>query len=172
MPIYALGHLVPDIHPDAYVHPDAVVIGRVTLGAKSSVWPGVVLRGDEGAIVVGERSSIQDGSVVHATRHLDTRIGSGSTIGHLAHLEGCVVEDRALVGNGAVVLHEVTICSHALVGSNAVVPNGMEVPSGAMALGIPAKLREGVVVEGSLDVYAEIYVKRIDTYRSSLRRLD
>lgn len=172
MPIYALGDREPEIHPEAYVHPDAVVIGRVSLGAKSSVWPCAVLRGDEGAIVVGERTSIQDGTVVHATSHLDTRIGSDSTVGHMVHLEGCTIEDQALVGSGSVVLHEAIIRSHSLVGANAVVPNGMEVPSGAMALGVPAKLREGVVAEGSLDAFVDIYVNRIETYRTGLRRLD
>src|ERR1051326_4156694 len=100
MPIYALGDLVPAIHPEAYVHPEAVVIGQVSVGAGSTVWPGAVLRGDYGTITIGERTSVQDGTVVHATEELATVIGSECVIGHIAHLEGCVVEDRCLIGIG------------------------------------------------------------------------
>ena len=77
MPIYALGDKAPVIHPDAFVHPDAVVIGDVTIGANSSVWPGAVLRGDDGYITVGERTSIQDGTVVHTTPFTPTVVGDG-----------------------------------------------------------------------------------------------
>ena len=86
MPIYALGDHVPTLHPDAYIHPDAVVIGQVSVGAGSTVWPGAVLRGDYGSITVGERTSVQDGAVVHATEELATVIGSECVIGHIAHL--------------------------------------------------------------------------------------
>src|SRR3982751_4928425 len=95
--VYALGDRTPNIHPDAYVHPDATVIGDVTIGAGSSVWPSAVLRGDFGTVIVGERTSIQDGSVLHATFDKPTRIGDGCLVGHLAHLESCVVEDGAMI---------------------------------------------------------------------------
>src|SRR5438045_2632485 len=134
MAVYALGDKVPRIDPDAYVHPDGVVIGDVTLAAGASVWPCAVLRGDDGAIRIGRDTSVQDGAVIHCTSFLDTVVGDECVIGHSVHLEGCVVEDRALVGNGAIVLHRAIIRTNALVGSNAVVPGGMEVPSGAMAL--------------------------------------
>ena len=135
MPIYAIGDQVPRIDPSAYVHPDAVVMGDVVVGAESSIWPGAVLRGDDGGIVVGERTSIQDNTVVHTTAEHPTRVGSDCVIGHIVHLEGCVIEDGSLVGSGSVVLHRAVVRSGALVGANAVVPNDMEVPSGAMALG-------------------------------------
>jgi carbonic anhydrase/acetyltransferase-like protein (isoleucine patch superfamily) len=172
MPVYALGDLVPDIHPEAYVHPDAVVIGAVSIGAEASVWPCAVLRGDDGAIRVGPRSSVQDGTVVHATTEFDTVIGAECTIGHMVHLEGCVIEDHALVGNGSIVLHEAVVRSHSLVGSNAVVPNRFEVPTGAMALGVPATLREGKVEVGQFADLVEIYVARGRVYRTGLRRID
>jgi carbonic anhydrase/acetyltransferase-like protein (isoleucine patch superfamily) len=173
VPIYALADVVPRIHPDAYVHPDAVVIGNVELGAEASVWPGAVLRGDEaGGIVVGARTSVQDGTVVHCTEELATTIGADCVIGHIAHLEGCTVHDGALVGNGAVVLHRAVIHSGALVGSNAVVPNGMEVPALAMALGVPAKLREGAVdPERMIRPGMESYLRRARRYRAELRPL-
>ena len=90
--------------------------------------------------MVGARTSVQDGAVLHCTRELETIVGADCTIGHLAHLEGCVVEDGALVGTGSVVLHRAIVRTGALVGAGAVVPNGMEVPSGAMALGVPRKI--------------------------------
>jgi carbonic anhydrase/acetyltransferase-like protein (isoleucine patch superfamily) len=173
MTVYALGDWEPSIHPDAYIHPDAVVIGNVTIGAFSSVWPGAVLRGDEDAgIRIGERTSIQDGSVIHTTAHLPTVVGSGSVVGHIVHLEGCTIEDAALVGNGSIVLHQAIVRTGAVVGSNAVVPGRMEVPSGAMALGVPAKIREGAANQAMIDAAAQSYVDRSARYRKTLRRLD
>ena len=94
MPVYALGDLEPTIHPDAYVHPDAVVIGNVTIGAQASVWPTAVLRGDDGRIEVGPRTSVQDGSIIHCTAHEPTIIGAEVTVGHNVHIEGAVIGDR------------------------------------------------------------------------------
>lgn len=172
MAVYALADLVPEIHPDAYVHPDAVVIGGVRLGAQATVWPGAVLRGDYGRIEVGARTSVQDGTVVHATAELATVIGADCVIGHLAHLEGCVVEDRCLVGSGSVVLHRAVVRSGALVGAGAVVPNDMEVPARAMALGVPARIRPEAVAEGSFHDAVRRYVENGARYRERLRRLD
>ena len=172
MAVYALGDKVPEIHPEAYVHPDAVVIGAVVLGPEASVWPGAVLRGDDGAIRIGARTSIQDGSVLHCTEHLDTVVGDEAVVGHMVHLEGCTVEAGALVGNGSVVLHEAVIRTGALVGSNAVVPARMEVPGGAMALGVPAKLRLDAVDPEMISGPMWSYVERIRRYRAELRRID
>jgi carbonic anhydrase/acetyltransferase-like protein (isoleucine patch superfamily) len=172
MAIYALGDIEPRIHPGAYVHPDAVVIGDVAIGDQSSIWPSAVLRGDDGAVLVGARTSIQDGSVLHTTPAHATVVGDDCVIGHLVHLEGCTIEDGALVGNGSIVLHRAVVRAGALVGSGAVVPNGMEVPSGAMALGIPAKLREGAVDPGAITHARDSYVRRVTRYRDELRRLD
>jgi carbonic anhydrase/acetyltransferase-like protein (isoleucine patch superfamily) len=171
MAVYALSGHEPDIDPTAYVHPDAVVIGRVTIGAQSSVWPGAVLRGDDGDIVVGARTSVQDGTVVHTTAVFPTTIGDDCVIGHIVHLEGCTIENGALVGNGSVVLHRAVVRSGALVGSNAVVPNGMEVPSGTMALGVPARIT-GSADAASIAAAAQSYVVRGQVYRETLRRLD
>lgn len=172
MAVYAIGDAVPEIHPDAYIHPDATVIGQVSVGAGSTVWPGAVLRGDYGRITVGDRTSIQDGTVVHATEMLPTVIGSDCVVGHIAHLEGCVVEDGCLIGSGSVVLHRAVVRTGALVGANAVVSNGVEVPSRAMALGVPAKIREDAVPEGSFDDAVARYVANGKRYREELRRLD
>ena len=172
MPIYALGDRVPDIHPDAFVHPDAVIIGSVTIGAQSSVWPCAVLRADSGEIRVGERSSVQDGSVIHCTPDLPTVIGDDCVVGHIVHLEGCTIHDRTLVGNGSIVLHRAVVGPDALVGSNAVVTNDMVVPPGAMALGVPAKLRENAVRPGTVALAAASYVANGARFKRELRRID
>jgi carbonic anhydrase/acetyltransferase-like protein (isoleucine patch superfamily) len=172
MPVYALGDRVPDIHPEAYIHPDATVIGQVSVGAGSTVWPGAVLRGDYGRITVGERTSIQDGTVVHATEDLPTEIGSDCVVGHIAHLEGCQIEDGCLIGSGSVVLHRVVVRSGALVGAGAVVSGGTEVPARAMALGVPAKIRLDAVAEGAFDGAVARYVDNGKRYAQELRRID
>lgn len=171
MPVYALGDMIPDIHPDAYISPEAVIIGDVRIGAEASVWPGAVLRGDESYIEIGARSSVQDGSVLHCTITLPTIVGEEVVIGHMVHLEGCTIEPRSLVGNGSVVLHNALVRTGALVGSNAVVPNGMEVPSGAMALGVPAKLREDAVNPDMIYWPMISYVERGKRYKAELRHL-
>jgi carbonic anhydrase/acetyltransferase-like protein (isoleucine patch superfamily) len=160
MTLYALGEERPRIHPEAYIHPEAVLIGEVRIGPSSSVWPGVVIRADNGPIVIGARTSIQDGAVIHTQATNQTRIGADCVIGHLAHLEGCLLEDLVLVGSGAVVLEAVTCRSGSLVGAGAVVPPGTEVPAGAMALGVPARIRPGVVSRDSVKVNAEAYSSR------------
>jgi carbonic anhydrase/acetyltransferase-like protein (isoleucine patch superfamily) len=172
VPIYALGELVPSIDPTAYVHPDAVLIGDVRLGPEASVWPGAVLRGDSSAIAIGARTSVQDGAVLHVTDRLPTTVGEECVIGHLVHLEGCTIEDRALVGSGAVVLHHAVVRSGALVGAGAVVSGGTEVPSGAMALGVPARIRPDSVDPASIRTGMLSYVERGRRDREQLRRLE
>jgi carbonic anhydrase/acetyltransferase-like protein (isoleucine patch superfamily) len=172
MAIYQLGDLVPGIDPQAYVHPDAVVIGDVAIGPESSVWPHAVLRGDYGSITVGARSSIQDGSVVHAGPGFPTVVGDGCVIGHLAHLEGCILEDDVLIGSGSVVLHHAVIGTGATVGANAVVPNNMEVPPGSLALGVPATVRPDRSNLVMIQISAAEYVANGHRYRSQLVRLD
>ena len=172
MPIYALGDVEPLIHPEAFVHPDATVIGNVTIGAESTVWPQTVLRGDYGEIRIGARTSIQDGTVVHCTRELATVVGDDCVVGHLVHLECCVVENGALIGSNSVVLHRAVVRTGALVAGSAFVPNGMEVPAGAMAIGIPAQLRLDAVDPATIAVLAKGYVENGHRYRKELRRLD
>lgn len=172
MAVYALGDVEPRLDPDAWVHPDATIIGNVTIGAGSTVWPHAVLRGDYGAIRIGERTSIQDGTVIHCTPQLPTIIGDDCVVGHLAHLECCTVENAVLVGTNSVVLHRAIVRTNSLVGASALIPNDMEVPSGAMALGIPARLRLDVVTPDMIRPNAANYVRNGQRYRAELRRLD
>lgn len=172
MPIYALGDLEPAIDPSAYVHPDAVVIGEVTIGAEASIWPGAVLRGDPGGIVVGARTSIQDGTVVHTTPMDPTQIGEECVVGHNVHLEGCRIGRGTLIGSGATVLNGAVVEDEALVGAGALVSGGMVVPSRAMALGVPATIKPDAVDPARQIVPGmQVYLERARTYRAQLRRL-
>jgi carbonic anhydrase/acetyltransferase-like protein (isoleucine patch superfamily) len=121
---------------------------------------------------VGEQTSIQDGAVIHATDELPTLIGNECVIGHIAHLEGCVVEDRCLIGSGSVLLHRVIVRRGALVGAGAVVSPGTEVPSRALALGVPARIRLEAVAEGAVTDAVERYVANGARYARELRRID
>ncbi len=172
MPIYRLGELAPRVHPSAYVHPDAVVVGDVEIGAESTLWPSSVLRGDYGTITVGERTSIQDGTVVHAGPGFPTIVGDGCVVGHLVHLEGCILEDECLVGSGSVVLHQARVSAGATVGANAVVPNGMTVPKGALAVGVPAEVRPGGSRPEIIRLAAAEYVENGRRFRDLLVRVD
>lgn len=171
MPVYALGDKTPVIHPDAFVHPDAVVIGDVMIGAESSVWPGAVLRGDYGTIVVGERTSIQDGAIIHATAEHATVIGSDCVVGHLAHMEGCVVHDKALVGSGSIILHRAVIGSGATVAAGAVVRNRTDVPAYALAAGVPAQVKLDFSSPDEIVLMAASYVANAHRYKRDLRLL-
>jgi carbonic anhydrase/acetyltransferase-like protein (isoleucine patch superfamily) len=141
MPVYSFDGARPQVSASAYVHPDAVLIGQVVLGPESSVWPGAVLRGDHGRIEVGARTSVQDGTVVHTTEEWPTTIGDECVVGHNAHLEGCTVENRCLVGSMSVVLNRAHVGASSVVGAGAVVPEGLDVPERSMVLGVPGRVK-------------------------------
>jgi carbonic anhydrase/acetyltransferase-like protein (isoleucine patch superfamily) len=173
VPIYALGELEPDIHPDAYIHPDAVVIGDVTIGAFSTIWPTTVLRGDHGRILIGERTSVQDGTIVHTTGRQFTVIGNECTIGHNVHIEAATIADRCLISSGSVVLNGSRVDEGAVVAAGAVVSPNSHVPARRMALGVPARVREDYEVPEEAFKYAvDSYVERGKKFRTELRRLD
>lgn len=172
MPIYALGDRVPRIDPEAFIHPDAVIIGQVSIGPESTIWPGAVLRGDHGSIRVGARTSIQDGSILHCTAEHDTVVGDECTIGHVAHLEGCTVEDRSLVGSGAIVLPRAIVRTGAIVAAAALVPTGLDVPSGALARGVPARIVSDGADPALIEHAVVTYVRNAHWYSAELKRLD
>lgn len=172
MAIYALGDDEPWIDPDAFVHPEAVVIGSVRIGAHASIWPCAVLRGDHGDIIVGARTSIQDGTVLHTVPERPTEVGDECVVGHNAHLEGCLVESRCLIGSGSVTLNNAVIRSGSVVGAAALVPEGMEVPADSMAVGVPAKVRPRGMDIRWIDYAVRTYLELSDRHRKQLRRLD
>ncbi|MDO8364819.1 MAG: gamma carbonic anhydrase family protein [Actinomycetota bacterium] len=172
MPVYALGDHVPSIHPDAYIHPDAVIIGDVRIGAQSSVWPGAVLRGDEGYILIGDRTSIQDNCVLHTTPEHPTIVGDDCVVGHMVHLEACTIESGCMIGNGSIVLHRVVVRTGSVVAANAVVLNDTEVPPGSLAVGTPAVIKAGRARSADIQHGARAYVQRSERYKTELRRID
>jgi carbonic anhydrase/acetyltransferase-like protein (isoleucine patch superfamily) len=171
MPIYALGDDAPDIDPDAYIHPEAVVIGRVTLGPQASVWPGAVLRGDHGTIAVGARTSVQDGTVVHCTAEHPTVIGMDCVVGHNAHLEGCVVEDGCLIGSGSIVLNRVRVGAGSIVAAAALVPEGFEVPAASLVAGVPCTVKRTGIDATWTKGAVQTYIHTSRQHRARLRRI-
>lgn len=132
----------PRISSDAWVAPTAVLIGDVTVEADVSIWFGAVLRGDFGRIHVGSGTSIQDNAVIHSADQLPTLIGSGVTVGHLSTLEGCTIEDGALIGMGSILMQRSHVGQGSLVGAGSVVTEGMDIPAGVVAAGAPASVRK------------------------------
>ncbi len=136
--------LIPEENPfvsgDAYLAPGAVVVGAVTLAPLSSVWFGAVLRGDINRISVGERSNIQDGSVVHVSDDHAAVIGCDVTVGHRAIVHACTVEDGVLVGMGAILLDGCHVGAESVIAAGALVPKGMQVPAGSLVVGTPGRV--------------------------------
>ena len=141
----------PKIHPTAFVAPTAVLIGDVEVGAESSIWFGAVLRGDhpDHGIRVGARTSIQDNCVLHVSARGATMVGDDVTVGHGAVFESCIIENGALIGMNAVLLHGCTIGEQALVAALSVVPTGMAVPARTLVAGAPAKIRKELTGESA-----------------------
>ena len=138
---------VPVIHDSAFVHPAAHVIGDVTLGARVSIWPTAVLRGDSDSITVGEDSNIQDGSIVHVDPGLACTIGRRVAVGHRAIVHGAVVEDDCLVGMGAILLNRVHVGTGSIIGAGAVCREGMVIPPNSLVLGVPGRIVRETTVE-------------------------
>jgi len=128
------------IDPSAFIAPGAVVLGDVTLGSDSSIWYHTVVRADMAPIVIGERTNVQDLSMVHVDADVPCRIGSRVGVGHRAILHGCTVDDDCLIGMGAILLNHVRVGTGSVVGAGAVLPEGFEVPPGSLVVGVPARV--------------------------------
>jgi carbonic anhydrase/acetyltransferase-like protein (isoleucine patch superfamily) len=156
----------PTVDPTAFVDVSAQVIGDVHLGRESSVWMNVVVRGDVHRIRIGARTNIQDLAMVHVMRDTHpTLIGDNVTIGHSAVVHGCTIEDRCLIGMGAILLNGAHIGTGSIVAAGALVPEGMIVPPGSMVMGMPAKVRRALTPEEDASIiwYADNYVRyRLD----------
>jgi carbonic anhydrase/acetyltransferase-like protein (isoleucine patch superfamily) len=168
---FELGGKRPTVHPDAYIAPTAVLIGDVDIGANASVWFGAVLRGDEAQISVGAGANIQDNAVIHCAKNLPTVIEQDASVGHSAQLEGCVVEQGAVVGMGAIMLQRSRLGAGSLLAAGAVLGEGIEIPPGHMAAGVPARVKKPL--EGSsgnwVGITAQHYRDRAVAYREKLR---
>ncbi len=131
----------PKVDPSAWIHKSAVVIGRVFIGADASVWPHVCLRGDEGKIVIGDQSNIQDGTIVHMTGgRSETVVGRRVTVGHKCILHGCTIEDDVLVGMGAIIMDNTRIGTGCLIGAGTLITADKEIPPHSLVFGNPMKI--------------------------------
>jgi carbonic anhydrase/acetyltransferase-like protein (isoleucine patch superfamily) len=139
--LVALGQDRPSVPVTAFVAPGAVLIGRVTVGAEASVWYGAVLRADSDTIVVGERSNVQDGCVLHADPGVPLSVGSQVTIGHNATLHGCAIGDLVLIGMGAIVLNGARVGRYSIIAAGTVLAEGQQIPEGVLVAGVPGKVR-------------------------------
>ena len=151
----------PTIDPSAFVDVSAQVIGDVHIGAESSVWMNVVVRGDVHSIRIGARTNIQDGTIVHVMRDTHpTVIGDDVTIGHGAVVHGCTIEDQCLIGMGAILLNGCRIGTGSIVAAGALVPEGAVIPAGSMVMGMPARVKRPLTPEedASIKWYADNYV--------------
>jgi carbonic anhydrase/acetyltransferase-like protein (isoleucine patch superfamily) len=152
---------LPRVHPSAYIDDSAQVIGDVEIGEESSVWMCVVMRGDVNRIRIGRRSNVQDGTIVHVMKDTHpTTIGNDVTIGHGAVVHGCTIEDRCLIGMGAILLNGVLVGSGSIVAAGTLLLEGTQVPPRSLVIGSPGKVRR-TLSDADLDeiqMYADRYV--------------
>ena len=153
---------LPEVHPTAYIDQSAMVIGDVTIGEQSSVWMCVVIRGDVNYIRIGDRTNIQDGTVVHVMHDTcPTVIGNDVTIGHGAIVHGCTIADRVLIGMGAIVLNGASIGEDTIVAAGSLVTERMVIPARSLVMGSPAKVKRPLndAEVASIQEYADNYVR-------------
>jgi carbonic anhydrase/acetyltransferase-like protein (isoleucine patch superfamily) len=168
---YALGDDRVDIDDEVWIAPTAVIIGKVKLAKKASVWWHTVLRGDNEPITIGEGTNIQDGAILHTDPGFPVVIERHVTIGHMAMIHGCTIGEGALIGINAVVLNGAKVGKNCLIGAKALVTEGMEIPDNALAVGAPAKVIRDVTPDNitRMQEGAKAYINRSRLYREQLR---
>lgn len=167
--IRSYGGRLPQIALSAYIDPQAVIIGDVTIGEDSSVWPCAVVRGDVHYIRIGARTNIQDGSVLHVMRDTNALVlGDDVTVGHSVTLHGCTIESRCLIGMGSILLNGAVIGTGSIIAAGTLVPERTIVAAGSLMIGQPAKLRRSLTAQdlASIDAYSRRYVEYKETYRA------
>src|SRR4051812_48334650 len=131
---------MPTIDPTAYVHPAAIVLGNATLGPHVSVWPTAVIRADNDAVIIGENSNVQDGTIIHVDPGLPTTIGKNVAIGHRAIVHGSTIEDDCLIGMGAILLNGTYVGTGSIVAAGGVCREGFEIPPNSLVMGVPGRI--------------------------------
>jgi carbonic anhydrase/acetyltransferase-like protein (isoleucine patch superfamily) len=171
--IYQLGDSAPSLADDAFVADSAEVIGRVVMESGSSVWYGVIIRGDTDTITIGRNSNVQDGSMLHADPGFPLMLGENVTVGHQCMLHGCTVGAGSLIGIKAVVLNGARIGKNCLVGAGAVVTEGKVFPDNSLILGAPAKVVKEISPEQAamLSHAAQHYVDNAKLHRTQLKKI-
>jgi carbonic anhydrase/acetyltransferase-like protein (isoleucine patch superfamily) len=173
MAIYRLDDRIPRIHASAWVADNATVVGDVELAEDASIWFGAILRGDSALLKIGQRTNVQDGSVIHADEGVPTTLGDDVSIGHMVMLHGCSVGDGSLIGIGAVVLNHARIGKHCLVGARSLVTEGKEFPDGSLIMGSPAvvvRTLSAAQIEGLRHIAAH-YVDNAGRFRAGLAKI-
>ncbi len=168
--IYSYKGIAPRLAADVFVAPNAVIVGDVEIGAGSSIWFGSVARGDVHHIRIGERTNIQDQSMLHVTGgRFPLVIGSNCTLGHRVTVHGCTLEDFAFIGIGATVLDNCRVGEFAMLGAGSLLPPGKEIPPRKLAMGIPARVVRDITPEEEAMIRrtAESYATRAVEYRDS-----
>jgi carbonic anhydrase/acetyltransferase-like protein (isoleucine patch superfamily) len=157
------------VHPTAFIAPNAVVVGRVTLGAEASVWFGVVIRGDTEAVLIGPQSNVQDGCILHADPGEPCRLGARVSLGHGAIVHAALVEDEVLIGIRATVLNGARVGRGSLVAAGALIPPGMIIPPDSVVMGMPGKVVRVVSAEDRARIHhtAEHYVAHARAYAAA-----
>ncbi|MGE0218150.1 gamma carbonic anhydrase family protein [Mycolicibacterium sp.] len=140
----ALDDHLPDVHATAWIATSAAVIGQVRVGKQAGIWYNAVVRGDFDSIVIGDRSNIQDGCVLHVDAGAPLVVGSGVSVGHNAILHSCTIGDDVLIGMGATVLNGAVVGAGTLIAANALVPGGADIPPGSLVAGVPGKVRRQI----------------------------
>jgi carbonic anhydrase/acetyltransferase-like protein (isoleucine patch superfamily) len=170
MPIFSLGERQPELEQDHFIAPGAMIIGSVTLKQSANIWFNVVIRGDGDQITVGERSNVQDNSVLHADPGKPLQIGCDVTVGHGAMLHGCSIGDGSLVGIHAVVLNQAVVGKGCIIGANSLIPEGKVIPEGSLVMGTPGKVIRILSEQerAGLIKTAQGYVARALRYRLEL----
>lgn len=173
MAIYQLGEHVPAIDPSAYVADSANLIGKVTVGANSTVWFGVTMRGDNERITIGANTNVQEGTVMHTDMGYPLTLGDNVSVGHKAMLHGCTVGDGSLIGIQAVILNGAKIGKGCLVGAGALVTEGKEFPDNTLIVGMPAKAIRTLTQEDldRLQGNADGYVQRGKRFKAELKKI-
>jgi len=173
MPLFRLGEKQPQLGENAWVAPNATVIGDVHLGACASVWWNAALRGDNDPIHIGENSNIQDGSVLHTDEGVPMHIGADVTVGHLVMLHGCTVGDGSLIGIGSVILNRAVIGNGCVVGANTLIPEGKVFPDHVLIVGSPGRVVRELSADDVIHLKhaAAHYVANAQRYKDTLTPL-
>lgn len=176
MPLYKLDEdRIPVVGKATHVFETAVIIGKVTIGDKCYIGPGAAIKGDYGEIIIGSRNSIQENVIIHARPGEKTVIGNDVTVGHGAILHNCEVRNGAVIGMGAIVSDYAIVEENAVVGEGAVVRQHQEIPSGSVAVGVPAKIVSKTIkpaIREELARFKGTYVKLAQKYNEVLERMD
>jgi carbonic anhydrase/acetyltransferase-like protein (isoleucine patch superfamily) len=160
----------PQIHPEAWIAPNASVIGQVTLAARASVWYSATLRAEAEPIHIGAGTNIQDGVTVHVDSEYPVSIGAGVTVGHNAVVHGCEIEEQVLIGMGAIIMNGAVIGACSLIAAGALVPPGMAVPARSLVTGVPGRVRRELSdaeVAGNRQ-NASVYERLAELHRAAL----